>query len=40
MSCFNNFKGIVHFPNKDDLIDKDTTGLADAIVKRNLQKLL
>ena len=32
--CFNRLKGIVHFPNKDDLLDEEMTQRADDIIKR------
>jgi hypothetical protein len=31
---FNRLKGIVHFPNKDDLLDEEMTQMADDIIKR------
>jgi hypothetical protein len=33
---FNRLKGIVHFPNKDDLLDEEMTRRADEIVKSNI----
>jgi hypothetical protein len=33
-NCFNRFNGIVHFPNKDDIIDEEMTQIANDIIKR------
>jgi hypothetical protein len=33
--CFNRLKGIVHFPNKDDLLDEEMTQRADSILEQN-----
>jgi hypothetical protein len=32
--CFNRLKGIVHFPNKDDLIDQEMTERANSILEK------
>jgi hypothetical protein len=34
LSCFGKFRGIVHFPNKDDLIDEEMTKMANLIVDK------
>jgi len=33
-NCFNSLKGVVHFPNKDDFIDKEMTQRANSILNR------
>lgn len=33
-NCFNKYQGIIHFPNKDDLIDEEMTKRADGILEQ------
>jgi hypothetical protein len=34
-NCFNNLKGVVHFPNKDEEIDEEMSQRANDIIERN-----
>lgn len=38
-NCFNNLKGVVHFPNKDEEIDEEMTQRANSIMNDNIRKV-